>query len=224
MAAKGTAGVKAARGVLYVLLCIVAVIIVVGLVILAYNTAMNTMTVNMLTKDAFTKRAQAVLLPSADGSDRIMLERLFAPKVISTDEMLNSRYYENFEISNYYERADVEFHIVWPWDDSVTLNVTEIVRDINGKRMVEVADGEEVTMTEVDEKPLPWKNGVYSVTLKKDPVTGSWRVNELGLIEPLLIVDDPEPTLAAQDQAAQTAAAQTDAAQAGSAVPTSPLQ
>ena len=190
------AGVKVARGILYVLSCIVVVIIVVALIIGAYYTAMNTMNVNMLTRDAFAKRAQAVLLPSGDGSDRIMLEKLFAPRVIAMDEMLSSHYYDDYEIINYYEDTDVEFHIVWPWEDETTIQVTEKVRDISGKRIPAAGeDGAAAT----DEQPFSWRNGVYEVLLRKDKVTESWKIYGLELVEPIFVDEDEDGSAASAE-------------------------
>ncbi len=183
-------GIKVAKGILYILSCVVAVIITVLLIMGVYNTAMNTMNVNMMVKDAFAKRAQTVLLPSADGSDRIMLEKLFALRVIQTDEMLNSHYYDGYEIVNYYEDTDVEFHIVWPWDDEITVKVTEKVRDIKGNKLVETDDAEAEDVPAIEEKPLSWRNGIYEVTLKKDKVTEAWKIYELKLVEPMIVEED----------------------------------
>lgn len=196
MAAKNV-GVKVARGALYVLLCIVAVIVVIALIIGAYYTAMNTMNVNMLVKDAFGKRAQSVLLPSADGSDREMLEKLFAPQVLTTDIMFASSYYDDYEIINYYEHAAVKFSIVWPWEEETTVTVTERVRDIKGRR-IDNDDAEQdessVFADSERQKPLNWPNGVYEVVLKKNTATDSWKIYDLTLVEPILLEEEePEP-------------------------------
>lgn len=192
-----SAGIKVARGILFVIVSIVAVVVVIVLIATAFITAMNTTNVNMLVKDAFAKRAEAVLNPVTDGSDRITLEKLFAPRVIAMDEMLNSTYYDLYEIDDYYEHLEVEFHVVWPWNDETTVEVTEIVRDITGQSILEQdTDAEfEASETEIDlpkEKPLPWKNGIYEVTLRKDRVTDSWKIYGLELIEPIMLEDEEE--------------------------------
>jgi hypothetical protein len=187
--------------------CIIAVVVVVALVVCGYYAALNTANVNMIVKDAFAKRAQAVLLPSSGGADRVMLERLFTPRVIAMDEMLNSSYYKDFEIINYYEDTDLDWHIVWPWDEEVTLAVTEQVRDITGWPVSASGDldGEE-NEENTEETPLPWRNGVYEVTLKKDTVTESWRISVLTLVKPILPEEDagaggatPSPQPSASD-------------------------
>jgi hypothetical protein len=188
-------GVKIARGILYVAGCVAAVILVIALLVLAYNTAMNTTNVNMIAKDAFARRAQAVLLPSGDYSDRTALEKLFTPRALADDPTLNSGYYDAFEITNYYEHADVELSIVWPWQEEAVLEVVEVVRDING----ELAERNESAVEDAvaEEPPLiRWTNGVYKVTMKKDKVTETWRVNEMELIEYIVFnEDDDTPSL-----------------------------
>ncbi len=212
-------GVKVARGALYVIFCVVAVIIVVMLIIGAYYTAMNTMNVNMMVKDAFSKRAQAVLLPATDGSDRIMLEKLFTTKVLATDSMMNSNYYDGFEIQNYYENSEVEFHIVWPWDEETTLQVTERVRDISGKKITDTQTADE-NAPAVAEKPVSWENGVYEVTLKKDKVNESWKISELKLVEPIVIDESsPEPTVMPEEGASASPEATASPSPSASAAP-----
>lgn len=189
-------GVKIARGILYVVGSIVAVIIVVVLMMVAYNTAMNTTNVNMIVKDAFARRAQAVLLPAGDYSDRTALEKLFTPRALANDGVLNSGYYDAFEITNYYEYTDVASHIVWPWQEEAVIEVTEIVRDITG----ELAEWDESEDPDAANEPQPigWTNGVYKVTMKKDKITETWRINEMELIE-YVVIDEEDGTLSLDD-------------------------
>ncbi len=185
-------GVRIAKGILYVIGCIAAVAVVVLLVKVAYETGVNSMNINMITKDAFARRVQAVLLPSGDYSDREALEKLFTPRALAEDDVLNSSYYSAFEISDYYANAEVPFKIVWPWQEEATVEVTEIVRDISGK-LIEVDE----SRAESDDgtRPISWMNGVYEVTLQKDKLTESWRVSGMEMIEPIVIVEDePEET------------------------------
>ncbi len=210
-------GIKIAKGVLFVLLQIVAVIVIIALIWLGYNTAVNTMNVNMMAKDAFAKRAEVILRPSDDGTkDMEMLRKLFTNQSLARDEFLHGGYYGSFDISNYYERADVKFHIVWPWDDKATIEVTEIVRDIHGKpkeeeMLVETEDEEGnviVESTQIgDEEELPqpmeWQNGVYAVKLVKDMQTDVWKINGIELKE-LMDVEElmPVPSVEGVEESA----------------------
>lgn len=202
MAKESSAGVKVARGVLYVFACVMAVVVVVALVITAYYTAENTANVSMIAKDAFAKRAEMVLLPSGDAdeaeADQAILQRLFTDYAIATDEMLNGGHYEHFNVSNYYENADVEFSIIWPWKNEATVRVTEKVLDIAGRPKA-AAEGETAA---VSETPPDWSNGVYEVYFVKDPDSGSWKINGMKLVEPIVI---PRETASAPPSASVSA-------------------
>ena len=175
-------GLRILKGVAYVALCALAVIIVILIVMLAYNTAIQTTVVNMIAKDAFARRAQAVLIPAGDYSDREALEKLFTPKAISEDEVLNSSYYNAYNISNYYEHADVEFKIIWPWENETELRVTEIVLDIKGT-VAEANEASGDTEELAEAHPISWENGVYLVKMKRDKVNDNWRIDKMELVE-----------------------------------------
>lgn len=191
-----TAGVKIGlrilKGVAYVALCALAVIIVILIVMLAYNTAIQTTVVNMIAKDAFARRAQAVLIPAGDYSDREALEKLFTPKAISEDEVLNSSYYNAYNISNYYEHADVEFKIVWPWENETEIKVTEIVLDIKGT-VAEANEASENAEEAAVARPISWENGVYLVKMKRDKVNDNWRIDKMELIEHVFMNEGENP-------------------------------
>lgn len=175
-------GLRILKGVAYVALCALAVIIAVLIIMLAYNTAIQTTVVNMIAKDAFARRAQAVLLPAGDYSDREALEKLFTPKAIAEDEVLNSSYYNAYNISNYYEHADVEFKIVWPWENETEIKVTEIVLDIKGT-VAEANEASDNSEELAETRPISWENGIYLVKMKRDKVNDNWRIDKMELIE-----------------------------------------
>lgn len=190
-----SAGVKIVKGILYVALCAVAVVLVLLFLILGYNTAVQTTNVYMIAKDAFARRAQAVLLPTGGFSDREALEKLFTQSAIANDDVLNSTYYSAYKISNYYERADVDFKIIWPWEDQTEITVTETVLDIKGT----VAEQNEASSQEgkkkTEEAPvIGWANGKYRVELKKDKQTQTWRIDGIELTEHIFVEESAAPS------------------------------
>lgn len=208
-------GLRILKGVAYVALCALAVIIVILIVMLAYNTAIQTTVVNMIAKDAFARRAQAVLIPAGDYSDREALEKLFTPKAIAEDEVLSSTYYDAYNISNYYEHADVEFKIVWPWENETELKVTEIVLDIKGT----VAEANEASGSSeeiAEARPISWENGVYLVKMKRDKVNDNWRIDKMELIEHVFM-NNNENLVYIEDYTTQRTNTQTQSASPGSA-------
>lgn len=187
-------GLKIIKGIMYVLLCLVAVIIIIMLIMLGFNTAQRTANVNMIIKDAFAKRAEVVLMPSGDDlADREILERMFTPRALAQDDALSSTYYDAFEITNYYEHANVKFKIVWPWEEKTTVEVTEIVRDIKGT-LLEVEDEADANI-----QPLSWANGVYEVEMKYDNASETWRINDMQMIESIWVEEEVEEPAATEE-------------------------
>lgn len=198
-------GVKIAKGVLYVLLQIGVAILIVVLVFLAYYTAENTMNVNMMVEDAFAKRAQTILVPSEDSSaDMETLRKLFTNTALARDEVLHGTAYDEFKVTDYYEQADIEFHIVWPWDEKTKIKVTETVRDLKGKPYMTKEEEEKMKEEGTDPSTLPqppeWQNGVYEVSLVKDKDSETWKVSGFEFLEPVDIDEmTPVPVDAADD-------------------------
>ncbi len=118
--------IKILRAVLYVFACMVAVILIYMLVRVAYNTALNTMSVNMITEDAFARRAQSVLLPTS--TDEVILGRLFSQNALATDNVMNSDAYDEYVVLDYYERVDIDTTIVWAWEETASIRLTEVMR------------------------------------------------------------------------------------------------
>ena len=189
-------GVKAAKGILYVLSRIAIVVVIIVIAVIAFYTAMHTMNVEMVLKDAYTARAQAVLLPSKDGSEDAVLQRLFTADFLANDTELNGDRYSEFDILNYYQRTEVDSFIIWPWEDEATVKVTDIVTEITGTPLDMIAeDGTIISSEEASEKPPEWKNGQYEVKLLKRG--NAWMVTSQKLLKEV----EPEPTGALQPSA-----------------------
>ena len=156
-------GIKTAKGFLFVLSRIAIVIVVIALVIVAFYAAMNTMNIRMVAKDAFTQRATAVLMDDEDGTNKELLSRFFTEYYLSADSLLHGSAYDDFTITNYYQRTDVDGTIVWPWQDRATINVDDLVTDIAGTY--------EVTLVKEDNT---WKiDGIKFVKAVEPTVTTS---------------------------------------------------
>jgi len=191
-------GVKIAKGILYVLSRVLILVIVGVLVYIAFQASMNTMNVNMIVKDAMALRAETILIPEEDGSDREMMNKLFTQRAQQLDTMLNENAYANFDIFNFYHRTDIDSHIVWPWMDRVTLTATDMVMDITGEyiqagqeqQKEEDVGAVSTEQNDDDPKPPKWPNGVYEINLVHQ--NGSWKINSLTLIEQ---VDNPVQTV-----------------------------
>lgn len=200
---------KVTRGVFYaftrIILCVLAVLIIA----LGFFAGMNSMNVNVIAKDAFAKRIEVALQPKED--DETDLAKLFTQECIDEDAVINSTKYKDYTITSYYQRADVNMKIVWPWSDRVVVHATENVLDIVGtlnesEETIEVeatqpqqsaAQGDETQIASKDKNPPEWICGEYDVTLVKDKDTSSWKVEEMKLtkeIEPKINAPSQSPS------------------------------
>jgi hypothetical protein len=118
-------------------------------------------------------------LPSSDDSDKTMLQRLFTDQFLAQDSIMQENPYSTFQIRNYYQRVDLEPTIIWPWEDEVTLTVTDLVTEITGVSLEAIAeDGTIISSAGESEKPPEWKSGVYEVQLVKSG-SNTWKVNSM---------------------------------------------
>ncbi len=183
-------GIKAAKGILYVLSRIAIVVVVIVIAVIAFYTAMHTMNVEMVLKDAYTARTEAVLLPDKENSgNEEILGRMFTENFLASDTELSSSRYDEFDILNYYQRTEIESFIIWPWEDQATVKVTDLVSEITGTPLDMIAeDGTIISSEGVSKKPPEWENGQYEVKLIKSGNT--WKIDSQKLIKEI----EPEAT------------------------------
>lgn len=153
----------------------------VALVILAFFMAMDYMDVSVLTKDGLQVRAQVIL----KRSDPTTLSKVFSKGFLESDAMLKSSPYQQYQVSAFNYGADASFALIFPWQNTVTLRVTEKVTNIKAQP----APGADAALSET---PPEWKNAVYDVQLVR--YEDSWRIVTMKLIE-VLPAPSPTPTL-----------------------------
>ncbi len=203
-----------AKGIFYALTRVILFVVAIFVIVLGFYTGMNSMNVNVITKDAFTLRAEAVLTPRAD--DETDLPKLFTQDFIASDAVLNSTEYADYDISSYYQRTDVAAKIIWPWTDKVVVHATEEILDISGTLNeegeaavwettdTETSDEEQVTAKE--KTPPEWVSGEYEVTLVKES-EDTWKVQEMEMteeIEPVIATPSQEESAAPDESAEQS--------------------
>jgi hypothetical protein len=183
---------KVTRGVIYVFTRVILFVIAILIIALGFFTGMNSMNVNVIVKDAFELREKYVLQPTdLTNAD---LSKLFTQDFIQNDPVLTSTSYQDYDISDYYQRADVGVAIVWPWLDTVTVHATENVLDIEGtlndvenaaapsasaSAAAKATATAQTQIAAVDQTPPDWKSAEYDVILVKDPDTSSWKVQKM---------------------------------------------
>ncbi len=150
--------------------------VIVGLIVLSFFIAMDYMNVQTLVKDGLHVRADAIL----KNADTATLSKVFSKSFLESDTLLNSDTYRPYDISDYNYSADVAFAMIFPWNQTVTLEVTEEVTGIKGDLFA-------TTDTTLSETPPAWVNAVYRVSLIR--FENNWRIVEMQQTEIL-----PTPT------------------------------
>ncbi len=152
---------------------------IVGLVVLSFFIAMDYMTVQTLVKDGLHARADAILTDS----DTSTLSKVFSKGFLESDALLSTNAYDPYDVSSYNYSADVGFTLIFPWNRTVKLRVTEEVTGIR-------ADLYATTDTTLSETPPAWVNAVYEVTLVR--YEDSWRVVQMDQLE---VLPSPSPSV-----------------------------
>jgi hypothetical protein len=152
--------------------------IVVALVVLAFYSAMDFMNAQILTKDGLQLRAEVII----KGDDPTALSKVFSKNFLEQDTLLSSGLYRSYAVTNLDYSAEINFRLIMPWQNTITLRVTEEVKSIEGSVMGAGESG-----SPLSETPPQWQNAVYNVRLTR--FEGNWRIVGMDLVESL-----PSPT------------------------------
>lgn len=155
---------------------------VIGLVALAFFAAMDYMNIQTLVKDGLHVRAGVVI----QNEDPTLLSKVFSKSFLEKDDLLKSTAYQHYDVKNFDYKADVGFALILPWNNSVTLRVTEEVTGINADVYAASKNTEDVS-----DAPPQWDNAVYDLTVTR--FEDNWRIVGMELVE-LLPKPTPSPT------------------------------
>lgn len=167
-----------------------------ALVVLAFFMAMDYMNVSVLAKDGMQVRAEVII----KGSDPTTLSKVFSKGFLESDAMLKSNDYRQYQVTDFDYSAENDFTLLFPWQNSVTLRITEKVTNIAGQPSPGAAET-------IPQTPPQWKNAVYDVALAR--YEDSWRIVSMKLIKGL---PAPTPSPSPSDTAAGSAPAASSAA------------
>ena len=152
--------------------------IAVALVVLSFYAAMDFMNAQILVKDGLQLRAEVII----KGDDPTALSKVFSKSFLEQDTLLSSGIYRSYVISDLDYSVEVNFHLIMPWQNAITLRVTEEVSGIEGTVL-----GSAESDDALSETPPQWQNAVYNVRLIR--YEGNWRIVGMDLVESL-----PSPT------------------------------
>lgn len=153
-------------------------IIIAGILIIAFYTAMNTANIYVLVTDGLNARAGVVLMQQ----DATELTKFFRRDFLENDQVLRvgmsaQSPYANYDIRGYDHQVKMEWMWCWPWDTVARAEITESISRIDGK--VKSSKREEIVAAGGDaaQDPPAWHTGHYRVTLVRS--AGQWKISAL---------------------------------------------
>ena len=158
------------------------------LIVLSFYAAMDYMNAQILIKDGLQLRAEVII----KGDDPTALSKVFSKSFLEKDTLLSSGVYRSYAVTELDYSADVNFHLILPWQKAITLRVTEEVKGIEGTLL-----GSTAAESGLGETPPLWKNAIYNVRLIR--YEGNWRIISMELVEEL-----PAPTPAPTPEVSAT--------------------
>jgi hypothetical protein len=185
----------------------------VGFIVLSFFVCMDYMNVNVLIRDGFYKRAATIMHINEDAS---ILIKVFTKSFIEKDTLLKSNTYDAYVIRSFNHKLDVDFKIIFPWDSTIEVNITERIPYIDGELPV---SSEDTKASDETIKPPEWQDGRYTLTLARDKE--NWRITGMKLIKKLPKEASASPSVSESAAISTSAAATTSASASTSASPSS---
>lgn len=172
------------RLVWYVASRLLIACLVLGMMVVAFYYAMNTTNIYVVLKDGMARRAQVVMMEE-EASE---LTKYFLPSFLERDAALlatqqGNSPYKDYNIRGIDHRLEMDFMWVWPWDESVKVDITEQIPRIDGRIRGDRAEAAVAARGENAVYPPSWQSAKYRAVLTKE--NGQWRIKSLALIENL---------------------------------------
>jgi len=164
------------RFLFYLIGKFLVLLIVAVLLLLSFLAAKDYMNINVLISDGLTERANVIL----KDEDAINIYQIFDEEYIKTDAELFGDTYDPYIIRSFIQDIDINFKLIMPWRDRVTVKVSEEISHIDGEIPTDQRTDE---MTEQDIYPPDWDNAFYDVTLERYET--SWKIVDMEKIEDL---------------------------------------
>jgi hypothetical protein len=154
----------------YIIGKLLILLVVATLLVFSFLAAKDYMNINVLISDGLKERAGVVL----KGEDSANLSRIFTEEYLKRDDKLRTDTYDDYVIRSFLQDIDIGFELIMPWEQKVTIRVSETVSNIDGELPKE---SQTENMTEVDIRPPAWNGAVYLVTLERHET--AWRITNM---------------------------------------------
>ncbi len=167
------------RAVWFVAGRLLVICLVLGLVITVFYYTMNLSNIQVVLKDGMAGRAKYVMGITTQRSD---LEKFFQTACLDADELVAATGqglspYADYNVRGIDHRLETQFFWIWPWENSVRLDITERIPRIDGRVKGLKADELIAAYGESALYPPEWPEATYRVQLIKE--NGQWKIRTL---------------------------------------------
>ena len=164
------------RGIWFIAGRLLAICLVLGLLITAFYYTMNLSNIQIVLKDGMAGRAKYVMGITTQRSD---LEKFFQAAYLNTDELVTAADqgaspYADYNVRGIDHRLEMGFFWIWPWENSVRLEITERIPRIDGRVKGLKADEVIARKGEGAVYPPVWQEETYRVQMIRE--NGQWKV------------------------------------------------
>ena len=163
----------------YIAKCLLIASVLLGVLIIAFYTAMNSANIMVLLKDGMALRAQVIMMDE----EPQQLMKYFQSDFLSADTQLlagmsDESPYSDYAITGIDHRVKMEWMWCWPWDDVAHADFVESIPKIDGRIQPSLrADAEQNDPASV--YPPPWQAARYRATLVRE--SGHWKIASIKL-------------------------------------------
>ena len=143
---------------------------------LVFYFSMNATNIYIILKDGMARRAQVIMMGENDD-----LTPFFSSACLERDQQLaqarngESPYQNNYTITGFDHRINLDWFWCWPWEDTARASITERIPAIDGKIKASARDAAAasgVTLT-----APKWPTTQYAVLLSRE--NGQWHIRNL---------------------------------------------
>jgi len=165
--------------------------IVLGLVVLAFFTALDTMSVNVMLKDAMAFRS-GVILQYDKKMDETVMDRLFTSEYIQKSGLEQNAQSSDYVIEDFDERTDVTLTVIFPWQNEAQVKVRDVVDSI---------DYEYIGAGEASDEDINFTSGEYLLTVVR--IDDKWKISDIQLLNEIVV--EPAESASASPEASVSA-------------------
>ena len=171
------------RTIWYVATRLLVISLILGMIVLGFYYAMSFTNIHVVLKDGMAQRTKAIMQIEMKENT---LDKFFSTSWLERDGTLNAALQGNSEYSDYNvrgidHRLEMNFFWVWPWDTTVSVNITETVPRIDGRVKGTKAESVIATRGESAVYPPAWPGMKYRVTMSKEG--GQWKIKNITLTQ-----------------------------------------